>query len=566
MQKHDLGHANRSFGNIRIDYSLPFLPALHISWNGGYDASKGWGTVHWPADAAAEWSTTTNHGYNSQYLSKTMNTVSEVNLTFNKDIASIKSNINAVAGYGYYDYKTTNYNYANLDAKGDTIPGSAPTYPYDIPRNTLISYYGRLIYTFHDKYILMGSLRTDGSSRFAPAYRWGVFPAASLAWRINQEPFLKNSRVLSDLKVRVSYGETGNQAGIDDYAYLPDYSLSLSSSQYQLGDKFYSMYTPAYYTGNLQWEQTASTDVGIDYGFLNGRISGSIDYYHKNTSNLLDKIDIPEGTNFTNILLTNIGAMTSKGVEFSVNAIPVQHSNLTWNVSFNMAYNRSTITKLRSSGNATFQGDLTGPIGGATGQTIQIESVGYDPMAYYIYKQIYDPKTGMPIEGLYEDLNRDGIINSDDQYRYKSPLPIFTYGFSTSLNYRKWTLSTVLRAEVGNYVYNNVAASLGVQRTIINPVGILVNATTDIYKTGFYNNEYHSDYYIQNGSFLRMDNLGVDYKVLSDNNMNLSLALHCQNVFTLTKYTGLDPEIYNGIDNNLYPRPRVITLGANLEF
>jgi iron complex outermembrane receptor protein len=187
-------------------------------------------------------------------------------------------------------------------------------------------------------------------------------------------------------------------------------------------------------------------------------------------------------------------------------------------------------------------------------------------MSFYIYKQIYDPKTGMPIEGLYEDLNRDGIINSDDQYRYKSPLPIFTYGFSTSLNYRKWTFSTVLRANVGNYVYNNVAASLGVQRTIINPVGILVNATTDIYKTNFYNNEYHSDYYIQNASFLKMDNVGVDYQVLSDNNMSLSVALHCQNVFTVTKYTGLDPEIYNGIDNNLYPRPRVITLGANLGF
>lgn len=566
-QYHSLSHANRSFGDLKFDYSLPMLPDLHVIWNLGYDASQGKGTVNVPADAAQQWnSNPPNHGYNSQYLQKTWNTVSEVSLNYNKDIKAIKSNINAVAGYGYYNNLSTNFNYAALDSKGDTIPGTAPVYKFDKPENTLISYYGRLIYTYNDKYILMGSLRTDGSSRFAPNVRWGVFPAASLGWRINKEDFLKDSKVISDLKLRASYGVTGNQDGIGNYGYLPDYYLSTVNSEYQFGNKFYPMYTPSPYTANLTWEQTASTDVGIDYGFLNGRITGSIDYYYKNTKNLLDNITIPVGTNFTNIILTNIGTMTSKGFEFSLNVIPVQNKNVTWNIAFNMAYNKSTITKLRTVNNSTFAGDATGGITGATGQTIQIQSVGYTPFSFYAYKQVYDPKTGMPIEGLYEDMNRDGVLNSNDEYRYKSPFAPFIYGFSTQLSYKKWSFSTVLRANVGNYMYNNVAANLGVERGILNPIGILDNSIPDIYKSGFFNNQYQSNYYIQNASFLKMDNLGVSYELMTGNKLPLTISVNCQNVFTITKYKGINPEIYGGIDNTLYPVPRIYTLGVNLGF
>lgn len=566
-QYHSLSHANRSFGDLKFDYSLPMLPNLHVIWNLGYDASQGKGTVNVPPDAAQQWnSNPPNHGYNSQYLQKTWNTVSEVSLNYNKDIKAIKSNINAVAGYGYYNNLMTHYNYAAFDSKGDTIPGSAPVYPFDKPENTLISYYGRLIYTYNDKYILMGSLRTDGSSRFAPDDRWGVFPAASFGWRINKEDFLKDSKVVSDLKVRASYGVTGNQEGIGYYSYLPDYYMSATNSEYEFGNKFYSMYTPSPYTANLTWEQTASTDVGIDYGFLDGRITGSIDYYYKNTKNLLDNITIPVGTNFTNIILTNIGTMTSKGFEFSLNVIPVQNKNVTWNIAFNMAYNKSTITKLRTVGNSTFAGDATGGISGATGQTIQIQSVGYTPFSFYVYKQVYDPKTGMPIEGLYEDMNRDGVINSNDEYRYMSPFAPLIYGFSTSVTYKRWSFSTVLRANVGNYMYNNVAANLGVERGILNPIGILDNSIPDIYKSGFFNNQYQSNYYIQNASFLKMDNLGVSYNLLTGNKLPLTISVNCQNVFTITKYEGINPEIYGGIDNTLYPVPRIYTLGVNLGF
>ncbi|HEX5551812.1 MAG TPA: SusC/RagA family TonB-linked outer membrane protein, partial [Chitinophagaceae bacterium] len=278
-QKHDLSHANRSFGNVEFNYSLPMLPELHAILNLGYDVSKGKGTVNIPGNAAQSWATTTNHGSNSQYLQKRQNTVGEFSLNYVKELAAIKSNINATAGYGYYNNLTTSFNYATLDSKGDTIPGTAPVYPFDKPENTLISYYGRLIYTYNEKYILTASIRRDGSSRFSPKERWGVFPALALAWRMDQENFLKDSKTISAMKLRLSYGVTGNQEGIGNYSYLPDYSLGNNASQYQFGDKYYYMATPAPYVANFTWEQTASTNVGLDYGFLQNRINGSIDYY-----------------------------------------------------------------------------------------------------------------------------------------------------------------------------------------------------------------------------------------------------------------------------------------------
>lgn len=565
-QYHNIGTANRSFGNVQFDYKFHFLPDLHAILNLGYDLSQGKGTITIPANAAQSFYNTPGPGYNGKYLQKTDNTVGEFSLNYVKNITSIKSNINLTAGYGYYNNLTTNYSYVAYDAKGDTLVGGVPNHFIDKPENTLISYYGRLIYTFNEKYILTASLRTDGSSRFAPNDRWGTFPALAFAWEIGQEKFLRNSKTVSNLKLRLSYGVTGNQEGIGDYGYLADYYLSYNISQYQFGNQFYYMSTPSPYVSNLTWEQTASTNAGIDYGFFNNRITGSLDYYYKNTINLLDNVFIPVGSNFSNKITTNIGNMTSQGVEFSINAIPVQQKDLTWSFGFNVAYNKIKITKLRAFNDPSFAGDLTGGIAGATGQSIQIQTVGYSPFSFFVFKQVYDPKTGKPIEGLYEDLNRDGIINEKDQYRYKSPFAPVIYGFSTEVDYKKWSFSTVLRANVGNYMYNNVASNTGVQRQILNPVNLLVNATTDIYKTGFYNNQFQSDYYIQNASFLKMDNLSVGYSVMTGNKLNLRLTAYCQNVFTITKYTGLDPEIYGGIDNNFYPRPRIYTLGLNLGF
>ncbi|WP_345329333.1 TonB-dependent receptor [Mucilaginibacter defluvii] len=554
----------RSYGNAQFDYSMHFLPELHANLNLGYDISNGKGTTYVPANAAQSFAV---GGVDNRYQQDVNNKVAEFYLNYTKDLKSINSNINATAGYGYYDFLTKIYYYPSYNANGQVVAGSQPLFPFDKPQNTLISYYGRLIYTLADKYILASSVRTDGSSKFAPENRWGVFPSVALTWRINQESFLKESNTLSDLKLRLSYGITGQQDGIPYYSYLPTYALSVASAKYQLGDTFYNMYAPAAYDRSLKWEQTATYNAGVDFGFLNGRISGAVDVYFKKTKDLLNRIPSPLGSNFSNFITTNVGNIENKGVEFSINASPVKNKVFSWDMGFNFTYNNTRITNLTAVNNPTYPGDQVGGISGGTGNTVQINSVGYRPQTFYLYRQVYDA-SGKPKEGIYEDLNGDNIINEKDLYRVKAAMPNFILGFSTQFNYKKWSLSTVLRSNLGNYVYNNTKANVGVTRGILNPAGYLGNASTEIFKSGFDNNQYLSDYYLENASFLRMDNLGLGYnagKILGDK-VGLRVNANCQNVFVITNYTGLDPEIANGIDNNFYPRPRTFVLGVNLDF
>ena len=564
LDDHNTSSVERSFGNLRLDYAIPFLKGLHANYNFGFDVAKGEGTTYVLSNAAQDYSVP-GGGNNTPYKNTTKNIVSEFYLEYNKDLKSIESTIKATAGYGYYNDLNTNYNYYNYNAEKDTIAGSKPTFPYDKPENTLISYYGRVDYTFNKKYILQGSIRTDGSSRFAPANRWSVFPGAAFTWRIKDEDFLKDSKAVSDLKLRLSYGVTGNQEGIGDYNYIPTYTLGQASTEYEFGNNFYNTYVPAAYNANLKWEQTASSNVGVDYGFLDGRITGSVDVYYRSTTDLLEYVPIPVGSNFSNYLTLNVGDETSKGVEASITAIPVQTKDINWSISFNATYQTSKITKLENNPLPSFAGFQVGGIGGGTGNNIQIQSVGYTPLTFYVYHQVYG-SNGKPLEGVYEDVNHDGVINNSDLYHDHSALAPWIYGFSTQFTYKKWTLSTVLRANVGNYMYNNVASNFGVQKNIVSPVGNINNASTDIYNTNFVNNQYFSDYYVQNASFLKMDNLGLSYNAghVISSHISLRVSANVQNVFIITKYTGLDPEIYNGIDNSFYPRPRTYTLGVNL--
>ncbi|MCC8410672.1 TonB-dependent receptor [Mucilaginibacter sp. UR6-1] len=554
----------RSYGNAQFDYSMHFLPELHANLNLGYDISNGKGTTNVPANAAQSFAV---GGLDNRYQQDVNNKVLEFYLNYTKDLKSINSNINATAGYGYYDFLTKIYYYPSYNASGQVVAGSEPAFPFDKPQNTLISYYGRLIYTLADKYILAASVRTDGSSKFAPENRWGVFPSVALTWRINQESFLKESNTLSDLKLRLSYGITGQQDGIPYYSYLPTYALSAASAKYQLGDTFYNMYAPTAYDRSLKWEQTATYNAGVDFGFLNGRISGAVDVYFKKTKDLLNRIPSPLGSNFSNYITTNVGNIENKGVEFSINASPVKSKNVSWDLGFNLTYNNTRITNLTAVNNPTYPGDQVGGISGGTGNTVQINSVGYRPYTFYLYRQVYD-ESGKPKEGIYEDLNGDNIINEKDLYRVKAAMPNFILGFSTQVNYKKWSLSTVLRSNLGNYVYNNTKANVGVTRGILNPAGYLGNASTEIFKSGFDNNQYLSDYYLENASFLRMDNVGIGYNAgkIFGNKVGLRVNANCQNVFLITNYTGLDPEISSGIDNNFYPRPRTFVLGVNLDF
>jgi TonB-linked SusC/RagA family outer membrane protein len=546
----------RSFGNLALDYQLPWVNGLHANLNLGYDVAHGNGIVQVPAYAAQNY---LDSGQNNIYKGTMQDVVGEFYLNYLRDIQSIKSNINVIAGYGYYNNLTTNWNYPSIRANGDTIPGSVPLYPTSPAENTLISYYGRMIYTFDSKYILSGSIRTDGSSRFSPSTRWGTFPSAAFTWRMRQEKFLQSAGALSQLNLRLSYGITGNQDGIADYSYLPVYGLSTNGSEFQFGNSNYNMATASAYDANIKWEQTATWNGGLDYGFLNNRIYGTIDVYYKLTTNLLNTVPVPAGSNFSNTLLVNVGNMTNKGAEFAISAIPVKTKDWNWRVNFNVAYNVNKITKLTAVNDTAYQGALQT-------NNIQINSVGYAADAFYVYHQEYS-KNGKPIEGVYQDLNGDGIINSQDLYRYKSPFPPYILGFSTDVSYRKWTISTVLRANIGNYMYNGLATA-ATQANVFNPLGYLANTLKDVLTTGFVYSNSQSDYYVQNASFLKMDNLGLSYNAghVFRNEASLRINANCQNVFTVTRYPGQDPEIYGGVDNSFYPRPRTYTLGFNLQF
>lgn len=558
------GRTERSFGNLKLDYSFHFLPELHANLNLGYDVSKGYGFINVPDYAAMNAST---QGSRTRSLGTQDNKISEFYFNYAKDLSGIKSRIDITAGYGYYDNSATTYNFQSLRANGDVI--TSPVFPFAVERDKLVSYYGRLIYTLADNYILSATMRTDASSRFEESNRWGYFPSVGFTWRVIGESFLRDSKVISDLKLRLSYGETGNKDGKDigNYNYLSKYYANTNQGQYQVGNVFYDYFTPAAYDPDLRWETTTTYNAGIDYGFANGRVYGSLDGYYKKTKDLLSTVDIPSGTNFSNRLVTNVGNMEVKGFEASVNFVAVKSESVNWDFGFNMAYNKRTVTNLSLNPDPNFIIDAGGITGG-TGVNLKYNAINQVPGSFYVYKQIYDEK-GMPLEGIYDDLDGNGIINSGDQYFYKSPDPKFTFGFNTSFNIKKWTLSTALRANLDNYVYDNVSSNFGVRSNILSPSGLLNNAVADIYNTNFTNNQYLSDYYIKNASFLKMDNAALTYDVgrlFKDRNTTLRISANVQNVFTITNYKGLDPELSTGIDYNLYPRPRTYTLGVNVGF
>eukprot|EP01118_Nematostelium_gracile_P006371 TRINITY_DN2054_c0_g1_i3.p1 TRINITY_DN2054_c0_g1~~TRINITY_DN2054_c0_g1_i3.p1 ORF type:complete len:983 (+),score=207.82 TRINITY_DN2054_c0_g1_i3:4016-6964(+) len=554
------GKTERSIGNIRLDYSFHFLPELHANLNLGYDVSKGYGRISIPTFAAQSFAT---EGSRSQSLSEETNKIAEFYLNYAKNVGI--SRIDATAGYGYYDNATTGYNFPSYRATGAVQ--TTPVFPFGVEQNKLLSYYGRLVYTLNDKYILSGTMRTDASSKFSQDNRWGYFPSVGLTWRVIGENFLKDSKVLSDLKLRLSYGQTGNKDGIGNYDYLAKYYANSNTGQYQLGNVFYNYYTPAAYDPDLRWESTTTYNAGIDYGFAGGRISGSVDAYYKETKDLLSTINIPVGTNFSNLLTTNVGNMEVKGIEANINFAAIQSENLNWDFGFNLAYNKRKVTNL------TLNPDPgskigAGNIAGGTGTTLKYNAVNQVPGAFFVYQQVYD-SNGLPLEGVYADRNEDGVINTSDQYFYQSPDPRLTLGFNTALSYKKWTVSTVLRANFGNYVYDNVSSNLGIRSNVLSPSGILNNTGSDFLNTGFTQVQYLSDYYIKNASFLKMDNVGLSYnvgKLSANRNTTLRISANVQNVFVISDYEGLDPELPSGIDYNLYPRPRTYTLGLNVGF
>ncbi len=567
-QNHDLSTVYRSIGNAKINYSLPSVPGLNATLNVGYDYSNvGKGVHNIPNTAAFDYNgSPLTSGQRDTYKQRNENQLLDFYINYNKDISSIKSNVNFTGGYSWEHHYSRGSDYnTNYDSADTLIVNSNTEYATE---HYIVSFFGRLNYTLKDKYLVTATLREDGTSRFAPQDRWGLFPSVAFAWKLNKESFFKNIHAISNLKLRLSYGVTGEQRiNQGDYPYLSTYTYSESTAEYQFGNQFIQTLRPGGYNPNLKWETTTTYDAGLDYGFFNDRLSGSIDGYIRKTTNLLNVIPVPEGTNFTNQILTNVGSLALRGVEFNITGKPIVTDNAYWEVNFNVTHEFNKITKLTNVNNPNYVGVLTGGINGGTGNTIQINSVGYPRDAFYVYQQVYK-KNGKPLEGVYVDQNGDGIINSQDLIRYKSPTPSVTFGFSTSVQYKNWNLSMTAHADVGNYAYNNVASAYGFYSQMLVSQGYLNNVVSSIKNTNFYNAQYFSSYYIQNASFLRMDNitLGYNFKKFLNSDMNVRVSGTVQNVFVITKYTGVNPEVFGGIDNNIYPLPRTFMLGLSLNF
>jgi iron complex outermembrane receptor protein len=568
----------RSIGNAQFDYSLPFLKGLRANLNLGYDVQSGSGAVKISDSAASGYrryeigknasgtrdSILNYGGVNTQYKSQQRNLLLDFYLNYVKDFGT--NRVDFMVGHGYQDFKYTNFNFADYRFNGTQIQGSTPAFAMSDPRYTLISYYSRLNVTFANKYVFTLNARTDGTSKFSKNNRWGFFPSAAFAWRIKDEAFMKDSKTFSDLKFRIGYGVTGQQGGISFFGYIPRYERSNDRALYQLGNTFDTLYRPAAYDPLLKWETTSNINAAIDFGLFANRITGSVDVFSRKTKDLLSLVPIPLGTNFTNQQVRNVGNIESRGVEVTISAIPVQRKSFTWDFSTNFTFINPKITNLLLNPDPAFRGNRVGGISGGTGNTIQIQSVGYHPSTFYVLQQVYDVN-GQPIEGLYEDQNRDGLVNDNDLVRYKQADPRFLLGMTNNFTYNKWSLGMVLRGSLDNYNYSNVYSNLGVARGVFNPLGFLNNASVNFLETNFTNNQYFSDYYIQNASFVRMDNINLGYDAGQVfKGARLRISANVQNAFVITKYKGIDPEINGGIDNQFYPRPRTYVLGLNLDF
>lgn len=566
----------RLITNLQLDYKFHFLPELKANLNLGYDYSQSEGSNFTPDYAA--WAYTSG-GSTGVYDQQRKNELLDFYLNYEKELPGIESRFDVMAGYSWQHFHnqgsslTTNIRDNAYGADFQVFDGTLvddEAIPYEYAGEYyLISFFGRFNYSFKDRYLLTLSLRNDNSSRFSPENRAGYFPSAAFAWKIIDESFLDNVTILSDLKLRLGYGVTGQQdVGGNYYPYLARYTAAQSGAYYPFGNDYITTLRPEGYDINIKWEETTTYNIGIDYGFDRDRYYGSIDIYQKNTEDLINFIPVPAGTNLSNYILTNIGSMVNKGIEASIFTRPYVSDDFNWLLGLNATYSVTEITKLTTVDSEDYLGVFTGGISGGVGNNIQIHSVGYSPYSFFVYEQIYDTD-GNPIEGLYVDRDEDGEITLDDLYRYKQPTPKYYFGLTSNMDYKNWSFSFAGRVHIGNYVYNNVSSMNGELSRLHRPEGpYLSNVTTDALDVGFNNAQYFSNYYVQDASFFKMDHitLGYNFKDLITKGLDLNVSFVVQNAFVITNYEGLDPEVAYGIDNNIYPRPRIFVLSLGLQF
>lgn len=554
---------SRFIGSMDVDYKVHFLPELKLHATVGADYAKGDGTIYVPAYAAQSYNKDESLG-GSDYKygpQKNENRLLTLYANYAKYFEDIKSNVDLTAGYDYQYWKSTTPLYYTKSAAGTNLS----TVKASDYRHVMLSYYGRINYSFDGKYLLTATVRRDASSRFSKNTRWGTFPSVALGWTLTEEPWLKNQKVLSNLKLRASYGVTGQQEGIGNYNYLPVYTYSVTGAEAFINGQYINTYRPEAYVSDLKWETTTSWNFGLDFGFLDGRIGGAIDFYTRKTKDLLASVPTAAGTNFSKTILTNVGNVDSKGIEVSLNATPIQTKDWEWNLSYNFTWQNMKVKNLSLIKGGSQTNVKVGP--SIDAYQFQVLSEGYEPYMFYVYHQLYDSKTGKPIEGAYADLNNDGEINESDLYRYHSPAPKYIMGLSTSLRYKQLTLGMSFRANIDNYVYNGMGMSTGAFETVSYNNSQLNNLNTSFLKTGFKTRQYLSDYYVENASFLKLDNLILSYNVGKINKWaSLTVSAMVQNVFTITGYSGTDPEVPNGMDNSFYPRPRTYSVSLGLQF
>lgn len=554
---------SRFIGSMDVDYKVHFLPDLKLHATVGADYAKGDGTIHVPVYAAQSYNKDESLG-GSDYKygpQKNENRLLTLYANYAKYFEDIKSNVDLTAGYDYQYWKSTTPLYYTKSAAGTNLS----TVKASDYRHVMLSYYGRINYSFDGKYLLTATVRRDASSRFSKDTRWGTFPSVALGWTLTEEPWLKNQKVLSNLKLRASYGVTGQQEGIGNYNYLPVYTYSVTGAEAFINGQYINTYRPEAYVSDLKWETTTSWNFGLDFGFLDGRIGGAIDFYTRKTKDLLASVPTAAGTNFSKTILTNVGNVDSKGIEVSLNATPIQTKDWEWNLSYNFTWQNMKVKNLSLTKGGSQTNVKVGP--SIDAYQFQVLSEGYEPYMFYVYHQLYDSETGKPIEGAYADLNNDGEINDADLYRYHSPAPKYIMGLSTSLRYKQLTLGMSFRANIDNYVYNGMGMSTGAFETVSYNNSQLNNLNTSFLKTGFKTRQYLSDYYVENASFLKLDNLSLSYNVGTINKWaSLTVSAMVQNVFTITGYSGTDPEVPNGMDNSFYPRPRTYSVSLGLQF
>jgi TonB-dependent starch-binding outer membrane protein SusC len=585
----DEGATYRSVGNLEARYQLPFLEGLSSTVRVGYDVAKSERSHFYPSVMQGQIDSCVPNqpcllGFvDRSNPSETMGLI-DAFANYTGRIDRLNSDVDATVGYSYESARGDRPYFSAKGLSTDLLgPNGVPVAGeyvsrVDIDENKLASFFGRVNYTLADRYLLTLTVRRDGSSRFAPGNQWGTYPGAAVAWRISDEAFMDDLGWMSDLKLRASWGVNGNQA-IENYLWVPNYRIGDAFSQVQFGNEFVTTIRPTAVDPNIKWEETTSYNVGLDFGVLDDRVTGSVEYYFKDTDDLIFRVPVAAGTYVSNRVTTNIGSVRNTGLEISLNADVLEgaRGGLTWNASFNASTNKNRMLTINPFAGGSEQ-LLVGGIAGGVGSNIQVLTPGHAINSFFVFRHKRDA-AGNPLyadangdgvindDDLYEDLSGDGKITQDDRAPFEAPSPSWIFGHTSQFGYRGLDLGFTVRAHLGNYVYNNLASSQGFY-DVLNQAGGLVNLHESVLETQFRTPQYFSDVYVEDASFLRMDNLTLGYTVPARRGFE-SLRVYgtVQNVFTLTGYSGVDPEAgLNGIDLTIYPRSRTFTAGLSVGF